>query len=142
MIQLIADYGFEAEVDGADWPHVGGAATVTRNGRVYSGRIVGFRPTYRLRFEWKLQSGEMREMVRYGDGFNVGDTLPIQGPRFAWQSTCVERSEATMVTIEYTIQNGAARRADFFCPEAVGAFFVLKDDGGAELRALRRDVAS
>jgi hypothetical protein len=142
MIQLIADYGFEAEVDDADWPHVGGAAKVTRNGRAYPGRVVGFRPTYRLRFEWKLQSGEMRDMVRYGDGFNVGDTLPIQGPRFTWQSTCVEKSEATIVPIEYTIQSGAVRRADFFYTKAVGAFFVLKDDGGADLCVLRRDAAS
>lgn len=141
MIELVGAVSyFRASVEEDLWGQVGAPAVVRRNaGQVWDGTVLAFRPTYRLRAEWRLKSrDEVQSLVTYSDTLQLGDPLSVHGPgAVIWDATFVERTQATCVELEYRIKSGALKRGSFFYDGAVGAVLVPTEGGGAELRLLR-----
>lgn len=139
QVECVGDQGFTAAIDRTDWPIIGQEITVRRQDPFgeWPGRVVGFRRATRLRYEWRLRTGELREHVFYAtDDRGVGSKLTIGHAGRKWEATAVEATPATAVRVCYWIKSGAERHRELFAPEPLLGWLVPQSDGSVRVEVL------
>lgn len=117
-IVVIGDGGLRAEIAADRWLTVGvGCEVATTKLGPWTGEVIGFARSSYIVAEWRLKSGELREMRRFdtsSPGLQPGDKFPVRHGANIWTATVTHIEPATTVRIAYTIQSGATRMRDFF----------------------------
>lgn len=136
-VVVVGDGGFRAEIAADEWLTVGaGCEVTTAKLGPWPAEVIGFARSKLIVAEWRLASGERREMHRIdtsSPGLRVGDEFPVRLGGNTWTATVTDVEQATTVRIAYTIQSGATRRREFYRRGRIDFYGKPTDDGQIDI---------